>query len=150
MPQEEQSKMSNNPVPQEQELAKGTPPGLGPTQPPDEGPNLTNLQTVSTPPPPAPPQPAGTAAKMTRFRKISAMINPKKQPEQHQTLTQQPPVTLQEHQQQPNNAIDWEGLVRNNQINNLIMLKEDLETNFERFVLNQLIMSLQFWTNFDR
>ena len=46
--------------------------------------------------------------------------------------------------------IDWKYLVSSNQRNNLEMMKEDLHTNLKRFVVNQLLMSFQFWDNFER
>ena len=46
--------------------------------------------------------------------------------------------------------IDWKSLVSSSQRNNLEMIREDLQTNLKRFVVNQLLMSIQFWDNFER
>ena len=46
--------------------------------------------------------------------------------------------------------IDWKYLVSSSQRNNLEMMREDLQTNMKRFVVNQLLMSIQFWDNFER
>ena len=46
--------------------------------------------------------------------------------------------------------IDWKSLVSSSQRSNLEMMREDLQTNLKRFVVNQLLMSIQFWDNFER
>ena len=46
--------------------------------------------------------------------------------------------------------IDWENLERNIQQENLKHLREDLHTNPQRFLVNQILLSVQFFKNYEK
>ena len=46
--------------------------------------------------------------------------------------------------------IDWNALEKSIQFENLKHLKEDLHTNPERFLLNQILLSVHFFKNFEK
>ena len=45
--------------------------------------------------------------------------------------------------------MDWEGILKSNQEKNKACMVEDLAKDPSRFVINQLLLSYQFWTNFE-
>ena len=47
-------------------------------------------------------------------------------------------------------GIDWNDLEKNVQAMNLQLLREDLHENPERFLINQILLSVQFFKNFER
>ena len=65
-----------------------------------------------------------------------------------------PPLSISPRVTEPSSSvayrIDWKSLVAATQRNNLEMMREDLQTNLKRFVVNQLLMSIQFFDNFER
>ena len=61
-----------------------------------------------------------------------------------QEPTQQPRVRRVRH------GVDWNDLERNVQAMNLQLLREDLHENPERFLINQILLSVQFFKNFER
>ena len=61
-----------------------------------------------------------------------------------QEPVQQPRVRRVRH------GVDWNDLERNVQAMNLQLLREDLHENPERFLINQILLSVQFFKNFER
>ena len=47
-------------------------------------------------------------------------------------------------------GIDWKDLEKGVQAMNLQLLREDLNENPERFLINQILLSTQFFKNFER
>ena len=62
----------------------------------------------------------------------------------HEPQPQQPKVKRVRH------GIDWNDLEKNVQAMNLQLLREDLHENPERFLINQILLSVQFFKNFER
>ena len=46
--------------------------------------------------------------------------------------------------------VDWEGILKSSKEKNKACIVEDLSKDPARFVINQLLLSYQFWTNFER
>ena len=46
--------------------------------------------------------------------------------------------------------VDWENLERNIQQENLKNLREDLHSNPQRFLVNQILLSVQFFKNYEK
>ena len=46
--------------------------------------------------------------------------------------------------------VDWENLERNIQQENLKHLREDLHSNPQRFLANQILLSVQFFKNYEK
>jgi hypothetical protein len=47
-------------------------------------------------------------------------------------------------------SLDWQGLERDTQRFNFEMLKEDFKKNQTLFLVNQLLMSVQFFKNYEK
>ena len=70
---------------------------------------------------------------------------------------EEPSPVISNNEQQPQrvvkqvrHGINWSDLEKNIQVMNLQLLREDLNENPQRFLINQILLSVQFFKNFER
>ena len=53
-------------------------------------------------------------------------------------------------EEEEEDKVDWKGILKSSMEKNKACIVEDLSKDPERFVVNQLLLSYQFWPNFER
>ncbi len=129
---------------------------------PEEDPSLSSERTPDAAPVQngsGPPKSILRKAESTESRSESVDLSRQQQPLEsprpppaQQTQSPQVPPPLPKHSSPPQatKQIDWNTLEREVQEENYRMLKDDYTRNVHQFLTNLLLMSVQFFRNFER